>query len=89
MPSFIADTFERCYENLPTPWRRHEGACLNEQSLNLYEEYLFGFETLIFATLQILYAQTACNTPKTKENMKSQHMTPLKYQYFFQVDTLM
>ncbi len=25
------------------------------QSLNFYKEYLFGFETLIFATLQILY----------------------------------
>ncbi len=25
------------------------------QSLNFYKEYLFGVETLIFATLQILY----------------------------------
>ncbi len=37
------------------------GACLNEpfrkawQSLNFNKEYLFGFETLIFAALQILY----------------------------------
>ncbi len=25
------------------------------QSLNFYKEYLFGYETLIFATLQILH----------------------------------
>ncbi len=24
-----------------------------------------------------IYAQTACNTPKRKENLKSHHMTPL------------
>ncbi len=40
------------------------------QSLNFYKEYLFGFETLVFA-------QSACNTPKRKENLKLHHMTPL------------
>ncbi len=44
-------------------------------SLNLYKEYPFCFETLVFATLWILWI--ACNTPKTKENLKSHHMTPL------------
>ncbi len=29
-PSFFAYTFGRCYANLPTPWRRHVGACLNK-----------------------------------------------------------
>ncbi len=36
------------------------------QSLNFDKEYLFGFE---------IYAQSACNTPKRKENLKSHHMT--------------
>ncbi len=30
VPPFIAYTFGRCYANLPTLWRRHVGACLNE-----------------------------------------------------------
>ncbi len=29
-PSLFAYTFGRCYANLPTQWRRHVGACLNE-----------------------------------------------------------
>ncbi len=40
------------------------------QSLNFYKEYFFGFETLVDL-------QSACNTPKRKENLKSHHMTPL------------
>ncbi len=58
--SFFAYRFGRCYANLPTQWRRHVGACLNEPfqgawtSLNFDKEYLFGFETLVFATLRIL-----------------------------------
>ncbi len=46
-------------------------------SFNFFKEYLFRLETLIFATLWILYARTACNTPKTKEHLKSHHMTPV------------
>ncbi len=47
-------------------------------SLKFYKEYLFGFETLVFATSSdLIYAQTACNTPKRKENLKLHHMTPL------------
>ncbi len=66
-----------------TSWRRHVGRVWMSRfrrvwmSLNFYKEYLFGFETLVFATLRI-YAQTACNTPKRKENLKLHHMTPLK-----------
>ncbi len=49
------------------------------QSLNFDKEYLFGFETLVFATYfrDLIYAQSACKTPKRKENLKSHHMTPL------------
>ncbi len=49
------------------------------RSLNFDKEYLFGFETSVFATLGILsmYNQL-CNTPKRKENLKSHHMTPFK-----------
>ncbi len=39
-------------------------------SLNFYKEYLCNF-------MDRIYAQTACNTPKRKENLKSHHMTPL------------
>ncbi len=62
-------------------------------SLSFYKEYLFGFETLVFATLGILSMQrTACNTPKRKENLKSHHMTPLNGSsdaHFPQVDMIL
>ncbi len=49
------------------------------QSLNFEKEYLFGFETLVFATSGILSMHNQLsNTPKRKENLKSHHMTPLK-----------
>ncbi len=48
------------------------------QSLNFDKEYLFGFETLSLCNFRDpIYAQSACNTPKRKENLKSHHMTPL------------
>ncbi len=34
--------------------------------------------SLVFATRDLIYAQSACNTPKRKENLKLHHMTPLK-----------
>ncbi len=43
----------------------YEGAW---QSLNFYKEYLFGFETLVLQLRDLIYEQTACNTPKRKEN---------------------
>ncbi len=65
-----------------TSWHRHVGACFRRawQSLNFYKEYLFGFETLVFVTSGILsiYAQTACNTPKRKQNLKSHLYDPFK-----------
>ncbi len=49
----------KSYANLPTPWRRHVSRFRRAwQSLNFYKEYLFGFETLIFATLQILWTNS-------------------------------
>ncbi len=54
-PSFIAYTFGRCYANLPTHdvdmWGRVWMSCFRGawQSLNFDKEYLFGFETLVFA----------------------------------------
>ncbi len=43
------------------------------QNLKFDKEYLFGFETLV----DLIYAQSACNTPKRKQNLKLHHMTPL------------
>ncbi len=48
------------------------------QNLNFDKVYLFGFETLVFVTSGILFSQSACNTPKRKQNLISHHMTPLK-----------
>ncbi len=83
-PSFFAYTFGRCFANLPTQWRRHVGrvwmSCFRGawSSLNFDKEYLFGFETLVFATSGILSMHNQLvNTPKRKKNLKSHHMTPL------------
>ncbi len=49
------------------------------QSLNFDKEYLFGFETLVFATSGILSIHNQPVTlPKRKENLESHHMTPLR-----------
>ncbi len=52
-PPFFMWTFGRHYASISTPWRRHVGACLGVDESQLYKEYLFGFETLVFATLGI------------------------------------
>ncbi len=59
---FFSKTIGWCYANLPTQWCSYVGVCLRYfrracTSLNYYKEYLFGFETLVFATLLILYMQ--------------------------------
>ncbi len=42
------------------------------------KEYLFGFETLVFATSGIIFMhEQLVTTPKRKQNLKSHHMTPL------------
>ncbi len=45
-------------------------------SLNFDKEYLFGFETLVFATSGILTMHNQLVTQL--ENLKSHHMTPLR-----------
>ncbi len=74
-----------CYENLPTPWRRHVGEWLNEPfwwawtSLNFYKEYIFLFGDFSLCNFRdLIYAWTACNTSKRKQNLKSHYMTPLR-----------
>ncbi len=47
-------------------------------SLNFYKEYLFWFWDFSLCNFRdFIYAWTACNTPKRKDNLKSHHMTPL------------
>ncbi len=41
------------------------------QSRNFYKEYLFGFETLIFATLQIVYMHKQHSNDKGKHEIAS------------------
>ncbi len=49
-------------------------------SLNFYKEYLFGFETLVFATLGNLSMHEQLVTLQRERNTwKSHHMTPLSY----------
>ncbi len=48
------------------------------QCLNFDKEYLFGFETLVFATSGILSMhKQRVTAPKRMENLKKHHMTPL------------
>ncbi len=60
MPSCFAWTFGQYYANISTSWRKHVGHVWMSrfrgawQSLNFDREYLFGFETLVFATSGIL-----------------------------------
>ncbi len=60
MPSFFAWTFGLHYANISTSWPRNVGRVWMSrfrgawQSLNFDKEYLFGFETLVFATAGIL-----------------------------------
>ncbi len=55
--------------------RRFRGAW---QSLNFDKEYLFGFETLVFATSGILSMHNQLVTlQRENKNLKLHHMTPL------------
>ncbi len=42
-------------------------------SLNFYKESLWVWDFSLCNFTDLIYAQTACNTPKTKENLKSQY----------------
>ncbi len=46
------------------------------QVLTFIKSISLGFSLCSFRDL--IYTQTACNTPKRKENLESHHMTPLK-----------
>ncbi len=39
--------------------------------------------------MDLIYARTACDTPKRKENFKSHHMAPLKYLFLCSENTIM
>ena len=51
-------------------------------SLNFYKEYLFGFETLVFATSQIFFMHQELVTLQREEKFEFHHMTPLKAELF-------
>ncbi len=52
-------------------------------SLNFYKEYLFGFETLVFATLGILSMHNQLVTlQRERKTWKSHHMTPLRVHFY-------
>ncbi len=86
---FFVWTFGLHYANISTSWCRHVGACLNEplwergRILTLIKLNFFGFETCLYKSQfrDLIYTQSACNTPKRKENLKSHHMIPLKEQF--------
>ncbi len=46
--------------------------------LTIIKNISLGLRLYLCNFTDCIYAQTACNTPKTKENIKSHHMTPLK-----------
>ncbi len=81
MPSFFAYTFGRCYASRPTQWHRHVGACLNEVFLNIYKEYLFGFETLVFTTSGILSMHKQLVTLQRERSTWNRVIWPLSYFY--------
>ncbi len=85
-PSFIAYTFVRCYANLPTPWRRgvFKWAVLGGRGriLTFIKNISLGLRLKSLQLFRSYIAQTVWNTPKTKENMKSHHMTPIRYKNY-------
>ncbi len=55
-------------------------------SLNFYKEYIFGFETLVFANSGIWSIYEQLVTTKRRENLKSHHMTPLRFWFRCSLD---
>ncbi len=82
-PSFIAYTFGRCFANLPTQWRRRVGCVWMSRfrgtwsSLNFDKEYLFGFETLVFAASGILSMHKQLVTLQRERNTWNHIIWPL------------
>ncbi len=80
-PSFIAYTFGRCFANLPTQWCRR-GGVFEWAALEARGQILTFIKNISLVSLcnfrDLIYAQTAYNTPKRTENLKSHHIIPLK-----------
>ncbi len=58
-------------------------------SLNFDKEYLFGFETLGLCNFRdLIYAQTACNTPKRKGKLEIESYDPIKIYTNFEIHQL-
>ncbi len=54
-----------------------------ERVLTLINISLWFWDFSLCNFRDLIYAQTACNTPKRKKNLKSHHMTPLIYYYMY------
>ncbi len=81
---FLSYTLGLCYANRPTLWHIYGGlfewGVLRRCGwvLTFRKNISLGFwDFNICNFTDLINAQTACNTPKTKEHMKSLHMTPL------------
>ncbi len=87
-PSFIAHTFGhtfgQCFAIFPHSdvdmWGRDKIIRFRKvwQSLNSYKEYLFGFETLVFATLHRLYMHKQLVTVQRQRKTWNRITRPLK-----------
>ncbi len=83
-PPFFAYTFGQCFANLPTSWRRHVGRVWMSRfrgawsSLKFNKEYLFGFETLVFATSGILSMHKQLVTLQRERKTWNRIIWPLK-----------
>ncbi len=72
------------YANISTSWRRRGGvfewAVLGGRGriLTLIKNISLVLRLSLCNFRDLIYAQSACNTPKRKENLKLHHMTPLK-----------
>ncbi len=75
--SYLNSRLQKCTYRL---WVRSVRLSLQRrawQSLNFDKEYLWFWDFCFCNFRDLIYAQTACNTPNRKENLKSHHMTPL------------
>ncbi len=83
-PSFIAHIFGQCFAIFPHSdvdmWGRVKMSRFRKvwQSLNSYKEYLFGFETLVFATLHRLYMHKQRLTVQRQRKTWNRIIRPLK-----------
>ncbi len=82
-PSFFAWTFGLHYTNISTSWSRHVGRVLMSRfrgawtNLKFDKEYLFGFETLVFATSGILSMHNQLETLQRESKTWNRITLPL------------